>query len=303
MSRELLDADAVSHGESLGIMARKIVEGYRVGEHRSPFHGFAIEFAQHREYSPGDDTRHLDWKILGRTDRYYIKQYEQDTNYITHLVVDGSTSMNYGSPAADGSKRLNKLQYAKVLAACFAYIILHQRDAVALALVDKEVREYLRRTDSLQRLPLILDRLAAFQGSKDTRLGVALDQVAAESRRRGIVMIFSDLFDDEEALIKGLEKLTYSGQEVIVFHTLDPHELTFPFEGTWRFHDLEGTDEIQTTPADFRASYLKNFQEFRDRIRAACDRFQAHYVLADTEKSVSETLTGYLAFRSSVRRK
>ncbi|WP_009959001.1 DUF58 domain-containing protein [Verrucomicrobium spinosum] len=303
MSRELLDAEAVSQGESLGLMARRIVEGYRVGEHRSPYHGFAIEFAQHREYTAGDDTRHLDWKILGRTDRYYIKQYEQDTNFITHLVVDGSASMNYHSPAADGSRRLSKLEYAKVLAACLAYVILHQRDAVALALVDREVREYLRRTDSLQRLPLILDRLARFQGSKETSLGVALDQVAAEARRRGIAMIFSDLFDDEEALFKGMEKLSYSGQELVVFHVLDPHELTFPFDGTWRFRNLEGADEIQTSPADFRESYLKNYQAFRDRIKAACDRFQAHYVLVDTSRSVAETLSGYLAFRSSVRRR
>src|SRR5690606_18733031 len=141
MNADLLDPDAVSRAEALGIMARRIVEGYRVGEHRSPYHGFAIEFAQHREYAPGDDTRHLDWKVLGRSDRYYIRQYEQDTNFVTHLVVDGSASMNYGSG------ELTKLQFAKILAACLAHVVLLQRDAVALALVDGEVREYLPRTD------------------------------------------------------------------------------------------------------------------------------------------------------------
>lgn len=303
MSRDLLDAEAVSQGESLGLLARRIVEGYRVGEHRSPFHGFAIEFAQHREYSPGDDTRHLDWKILGRTGRHYIKQYEQDTNFIVHLVVDGSASMNYGSPGAEGRPRVSKLHYAKALAACLAYLVLQQRDAVALALVDSEVRESLKRTDSLQRLPLILERLAAFRGSRVTRLGVALDQVAAGAKRRGIVVIVSDLLDDEEAFRTALQRLSFGGHEVIVFHTLDPYELNFPFEGTWKFRDLEGDTEVQTTPEDFRASYLRNFQAFRDRTREVCERFQAHYVLADTGKSLAETLSGYLAFRRSVRRK
>src|SRR5690606_33187163 len=153
MTPDLLDPEAVSRGEALGLAARKIVEGYRVGEHRSPFHGFAIEFAQHREYAPGDDMRHLDWKVLGRSDRYYIKQYEQDTNFVAHLLVDGSASMNYGSG------KLTKLQYAKVMAACLAYVILLQRDAVALALMDTRVKEYLPRTDSLEKINLIMDRL------------------------------------------------------------------------------------------------------------------------------------------------
>jgi uncharacterized protein (DUF58 family) len=297
MTSDLLDPDAVSRGEALGLMARKIVEGYRVGEHRSPFHGFAIEFAQHREYSPGDDMRHLDWKVLGRSDRYYIKQYEQDTNFVAHLVVDGSASMNYGSG------KLTKLQYAKVIASCLAYLVLLQRDAVALALVDTAVREYLPRTDSLQRINHIMDRLAAFQATGETRLGAALEQVAREARRRGIVILISDFFDDEEGLAKGLERLTYAGNEVIVFHTLDPYELTFPFQGTWRFKDLEGPSELKTAPEDIRKNYLKNFEEFRSRIRRICEKYQANYVLADTGRSIAETLSAYLAVRQGAYRK
>jgi uncharacterized protein (DUF58 family) len=297
MTADLLDPDAVSRGEALGLMARKIVEGYRVGEHRSPFHGFAIEFAQHREYAPGDDMRHLDWKVLGRSDRYYIKQYEQDTNFVAHLVVDGSASMNYGSG------KLTKLQYAKVIASCLAHLILLQRDAVALALVDTEVREYLPRTDSLQRINHIMDRLAAFQATGETRLGMALEQVALEARRRGIVILISDFFDDEEGLAKGLERLTYAGNEVIVFHTLDPYELTFPFQGTWRFKDLEGPSELKTAPEDIRKNYLKNFEEFRARVRRICEKYQANYVLADTGRSIAETLSAYLAFRQGTYRK
>lgn len=297
MAASLLDPDAVSRGENLGLMARKIVEGYRVGEHRSPFHGFAIEFAQHREYSAGDDIRHLDWKVLGRSDRYYIKQYEQDTNYVAHLVVDGSTSMNYGSAGT------SKLHFAKALAACLAYIILLQRDAVALALFDTEMKEYIPRTDNLGRIQHIMDRLAGFQATGHTRLGTALEQVARKARNRGIVILLSDLFDDEEGFSRALQLLTFSGNEVVVFHTLDPFELDFPFTGTWKFRDLEGPLELQTSPADVRKSYLKDFNEFRARVRLVCEKFNAHYVLADTGKSLAEVMSGYLAFRRAVGKK
>lgn len=296
MSADLLDPDAVSKGDALGIMARKIVEGYRVGEHRSPFQGFAIEFAQHREYTPGDDTRHLDWKVFGRSERYYIRQYEQDTNFVAHLVVDGSASMNYGSG------KISKLQYVKVLAACLAHVILGQRDAVALALVGEEIQEYLPRTDSQHRIQHIMDRLSAFQGKGGTQLGNSLQQVARQARRRGIVIIMSDLFDDEEGLASGLERFAFSGNEVIVFHTLDSHELTFPFDGTWEFRNLEGDDRLKISPEDFRKSYLRSFGEFQTRIRRMCEKFQAHYVLADTSKSLAETLSGYLAFRQRAKK-
>lgn len=294
MGTPLLDPEAIARGESLGLLARKIVEGYRVGEHRSPFHGFAIEFAQHREYSPGDDTRHLDWKVLGRSDRYYIKQYEQDTNYTAHLVIDGSKSMNYGSTA------LTKMHFAKVLGACLAHTILAQRDAVALALFDEEMRDYQKRTDQVVRIRQIADRLANFRATGQTNLAKALEQVARAAGRRGIVILISDLFDDASGLENGLRLLSYAGNEVIVFHTLDPYELTFPLNGTWKFRDLEGTATVQTSPADIRKSYLQQLAEFRNRIRAMCEKFAADYVLADTGKSVAEVLAGYLAFRRTV---
>lgn len=297
MPAQLLDPDAVSRGETLGLMARRIVEGYRVGEHRSPFQGFAIEFAQHREYAPGDDIRHLDWKVQGRSDRYYIKQYEQDTNYVAHLVVDGSASMKYGSAS------LTKAQFAKGLAACLAYLILQQRDAVALALFDTEVREYLTRTDNLGRIQHIMDRLAAFDPTAPTGLGRALQQVSQSVGRRGIVILLSDLFDDEEGLHEGLRLLNYSGNEVILFHVLDHAELEFPFTGTCKFRDLESIQEVQTAPADIRKGYLASFGAFRRRILETCEKFNTHYVLADTSRSLSEVLSGYLAFRQSITRR
>jgi len=293
----LLDPETVSRGEALGLLARRVVEGYRVGEHRSPFRGFAIEFAQHREYTAGDDIRHLDWKVLGRSDRYYIKQYEQDTNYVAHLVVDGSRSMNYGSG------KITKLHFAKALAACLAYLILVQRDAVALSVFDTETREYFPRTDSLGKIHHIMERLAAFEATEGTGIGRAMEQVSHKARNRGIVILVSDVFDDEEGLARGLQLMRYGGHEVILFHVLDPYELTFPFTGTWKLLGLEELTEIQTSPADIRKSYLEQFDAFRARVRATCEKFNVHYVLADTGKSLAEVLSGYLAFRRMMGKK
>src|SRR2546425_224701 len=164
----LLDPVAISRAESLGLNARYIVEGYMAGEHKSPYRGFAVEFAQHREYTHGDDPRHLDWKVLGRTDRYYIKQYEQETNYVAHLLLDGSESMKYGSA------RLTKLQYGKVMAACLAYLILNQRDAAGLALFDTEVRDSSPRSDNLATIHHLMEKLAAFEPRGQTRIGEVL---------------------------------------------------------------------------------------------------------------------------------
>ncbi|MDF3056525.1 MAG: hypothetical protein K0R17_740 [Rariglobus sp.] len=288
----LLDPDAVSRGEALGLLARTVVEGYRVGEHRSPFKGFAIEFAQHREYTTGDDLRHLDWKILGRTDRYYIKQYEQDTNFVAHLLLDGSESMNYGSGP------VSKLHYAKALAACLAHLVLVQRDAVALNLFDTDVRERLSRTDNPGRIHHIMDRLAAFQATQRTGLGVALADLARQLKARGIVILISDLLaENDDALATGLRQLRFGGSEVIVFHVLDPHEIDFPFTGTVEFEGLEGAPLIKTQPAAIRKSYLDAFNAWQKSVRTACDRNGCHYVLANTGHSLAETLSGYLAFR------
>src|SRR5688572_17267278 len=164
----LLDPVAIQRAESLGLHARFIVEGYMAGEHKSPFRGFAIEFTQHREYVPGDDIRHLDWKVLGRTDRYYLKQYEQETNYVAHILLDGSESMKYGS----GS--LSKLQYAKVMAACLSYLILHQRDAVSVGVFDDSMKAYIPRTGNLASLHNIMHALAAFDPVGQTNIGQVL---------------------------------------------------------------------------------------------------------------------------------
>ena len=292
---DLLDPAAVASGEALGLAARQIMEGYRVGDHRSPLHGFAIEFAQHREYATGDDVRHLDWKVLGRTDRYYIKQYEQDTNFICHLLIDGSESMNYGGG------RITKLQYAKILAACLSYIVLHQRDAIALNIFDTEIRDQFARTDNQGKIHDIMRKLVDFKATNETKLGKVMHDLAGQIKPRSIVILISDLFDEEEALQRNIERLRFQKNEVIVFHVLDKDEIEFPFTGTVKFIGLEKAGLLQTSPAAIRKSYLKTFEEFRTRMRRICDRTGSHYVLANTSVPIAETLGEYLAFRQNYR--
>jgi uncharacterized protein (DUF58 family) len=288
----LLDPAAIANAEAMGLNARYVVEGYMAGEHQSPYRGFAIEFSQHREYTPGDDIRHLDWKVLGRTDRYYIKQYEQETNYVAHILLDGSESMKYGSG------KLSKLQYGKMMAACLTYLILMQRDAAALALFDSEVRDYAPRSDNKASIHSIMTRLAAFEPKAQTNIAAVLHDMARQIRRKGIVIIISDFFDDEQKILDGIQHLRFGGNEVIVFHTMDPYELEFPFVGLVEFDGLEQMPKILTRPIEIRKSYLREVEGFRQRLRDGCERNNCHYLLVNTAQSLHEVLSGYLAFRA-----
>lgn len=287
----LLDPLAISRAETLGLHARFIVEGYMAGEHKSPYHGFAAEFAQHREYAPGDDTRRLDWKVLGRTDRYYIKQYEQETNYVAHILLDASESMNYGSGA------LTKLYYGKMIAACLAYLVLLQRDAVALTIFDAAIRDYTPRTDARESIHKLMAKLAALEANSQTNIAAVLNDMAHKVRRRGIVIIISDFFDDEAKILKAIQHLRFVGHEVIAFHLLDRYELEFPFSGEVEFEGLEAMANIHTHPAEIRKSYLREMEAFCARLRDGCERNECHYVRVDTSHALDEVLCAYLAFR------
>jgi uncharacterized protein (DUF58 family) len=287
----LIDPIAISQAESLGMQARQIVEGFMAGEHKSPFHGFAIEFTQHREYAPGDDLRHLDWKVLGRTDKFMLKQYEQETNYVAHILLDGSESMKYGSGA------ITKLHYAKLLAACMSYMVLLQRDAISLSVFDTSVSAHLPRTGNLGSIHSVMQLLSKFDATSTTDIASVLHRLSGEIKRRGIVILISDLFDDEESVLRGIQHIRFGGSEVILFHIMDPFELNFPFQGTVEFIGMEKIPNITTRPAEIRKSYLKRMNEFRDRVRLGCERNNVHYQLVDTGRPLHEMLTGYLAFR------
>ena len=292
-TRKLLDPRAIARAEALGMNARFIVEGYMAGEHKSPYRGFAIEFAQHREYAPGDDVRHLDWKVQAKTERYYIKQYEQETNFVAHLLLDGSESMKYGSG------EISKFEYGKMMAACLAYLILHQRDAVALGIFDEEVQEYLPRSDNRDNLFRIMDRLAGFEPLRGTRLAPVLHGMAGQIKRKGIVIVISDFFDDEEELLQSVQHLRFKGHEVIMMQVLDPCEIDFPFTGNVEFEGLEDLPIIRTRPSQIKKSYHREFEKFRDRLRSDVERHQCHFVGVRTDQPLNEVLANYLTFRKS----
>jgi uncharacterized protein (DUF58 family) len=228
---------------------------------------------------------------LGRTDRSYIKQYEQETNYVAHLLLDGSESMKYGSG------RLTKFQYGKVMAACLAYLILNQRDAVALSIFDSIVRDFTARSDNRASLHTLMTKLAAFEPKNQTNIASVLHDMARQIRRKGIVIVISDFFDDEQAILEGIQHLRFGGNEVILFHTLDPAELEFPFTGLVEFVGLEDIPKIQTRPGEIRKSYLRELTAYLDRFRTGCERNECHYVLVNTSHPLDEVLSGYLAFR------
>ena len=287
----LLDPVAISRAESLGMMARFIVEGYMAGEHKSPFRGFATEFHQHRQYVQGDDIRHLDWKVLGRTDRYYLKQYEQETNFVAHILLDGSESMKYGSTP------ITKLLYGKMIAATLSYLILQQRDAVAVGIFDSKLRDYLPRTNDRGRIHPIMSTLAAFNPTEQTNVGSILHDMAIQIRRKGIVILISDLFDDEQKILEGIQHLRFGGNEVIVFHTMDPYELELPFKGLIEFEGLERIPKLLTRPNEIRKSYLQEVEAFCSRLREGCEKNNCHYMLVNTGHPLPEVLSNYLAFR------
>tara|TARA_B100000686_G_scaffold301600_1_gene337023 strand:+ start:1203 stop:2105 length:903 start_codon:yes stop_codon:yes gene_type:complete len=290
-SIKLLDADTLARADKLGMAARFIVEGYMAGEHKSPYRGFAIEFSQHREYSPGDDVRHLDWKVLGKTDRYYIKQYEQETNFVAHILVDGSESMQYGS----GEN--SKLDYAKVAAACLAFLIIKQRDAVSLSLFDDSVREELPRGNTQNHLFNILEKLVQFNSQGETDLAGQLHALANRSQRKGLVIVISDFFDDEEAVLESVQHLRFVGHEVIGMQILDHDEIVFPFNGLVEFEGLENIENLKTRPTEIRKSYMKEFSDFQKKLKDGFSRNSSHFIECDTSKPLNDVLGAYLTFR------
>jgi len=293
---DYLKPSVLSRAEALGIKARSIVEGLRVGDHKSPFRGFSVEFVQHREYTPGDDIRHIDWKSYGRSERYTIKQYEQETNFTAHLLLDGSKSMEYGDGAT------NKLEYAKLLTATLAYVIVKQRDSVALNVFDREWRAELPASSSMANVNTILHALEDLHPEEKTSMGPLLEQLADRVRRRGLVFIISDVFDEVDNVLKGLKHLRFQGHDVTVFHVLHADEVEFPFTGNVKFDGLELPEEIKTRPHLIRPAYQRIVRDYLDELRAGCDAYRVDYVPATTDVPLEQTLSKYLITRLQMGR-
>ena len=298
MSATLLAPEAVSRLGRLDLIARAVVEGFLVGLHRSPYHGFSVEFAEYRQYIPGEPTTNLDWRVYAKTDKHYLKVFAEETNLRATLLVDCSASMSYGS----GSGAPTKAEYARMLAASLSYLLLRQNDAVGLVLFDeKPLAAVPERTVRRQLFRLLkeLDRMPVGAG---TDLGPVLHRVAERIPRRGLVVLFSDLMDDPAAILSGLKHFRHRGHEVLVFQILDPREVDLGFARETEFVDLEDPSRrLRLEPAHVRAAYRERFAGWRDELRRACRRQRVDLVELTTDQPFDQALLAYLNKRRRLR--
>ena len=280
----------------LALIARNLVEGFLTGVHKSPYKGFSVEFAEHRQYYPGDEIRHIDWRAYGKTDRYYIKEYEEETNLKAHLLVDASGSMAYKG------KHAGKFQYAQYIAASLAYLMLHQRDAVGLTTHDTRVRRLIAPRANSKHLLHVLHALQETQPGGETALAPLWHQTAEQIKQRGLVVILSDCFEQVEPLLRALQHFRHRRHEVLLFHILAPEEIDFPFKKWTQFRSLETTGhKLLVDPNKLRKEYLHNFERFRKELRDAVGRAQVDYHLMRTDEPVERALGVYLTRRQRQR--
>ncbi len=292
--QKYLDPQTLASLEGLDLQARMVVEGYVAGMHPSPYHGFSVEFAEHREYVPGDDIRHVDWKVWSKTDKLYLKQYEEETNLLLYLLLDTSESMGYSS-----GDNVSKLQYAQYVAAALAYLVLQQQDSVGLAVFDAAVRRYLKPAGHLSQLKEVIHLLDVTPAREKSDLGMVFNDLAERFKKRGIVAVFSDMFDDVNRIVTGLKHFRHRRHEVIVFHILDPAELEFPFRDPTLFKGLEEMPDIMTDPHALKRAYQAEISSFLKGLEKACRMADIDYVPLRTDQSLEIPLSSYLASRSA----
>lgn len=292
-SQQYLDPKILARLEGLQLRARLIVEGYVSGVHRSPYQGFSIEFAEHREYAPGDDLRYVDWKVFGRTDKIYLKQFEEETNQICNLLLDTSESMRYQS----GDAPMSKLEYAQCAAAALSYLILQQQDSVGLVTFDREVRALVRPGSRPSHLKQLLHVMQESTPERKTDTGPIFHDLAERFKKRGIVVILSDLFDDVDAMMAGLKHFRHRRHDVILIHVLDPAELEFRFQRITRFQGLEQLPHVVVEPRALRNAYLREFDRYVRRLKKGCRMHRIDYVQMRTDRSLELALSSYLSSR------
>ena len=304
-----LDPGTLSRLSTMEMRARIVVEGFVSGLHKSPYRGFGVEFVEYRQYTPGDDIRRVDWKAVGRSDRYYVKEYEDETNLQCLLLLDRSASMGYGSRPAGRSGRsglsrrarpaggLDKLEYGSYLAASLAYLIMRQGDGVGLVTFDRVVQDYLPPSSKRTHLYAINSTLEGLSAAEGTDIGRPLHEIAESIPRRGLVILISDLIDDVEQMMNALMHFRFKGHEVLVFHIVDREELTFPFTETARFDDPETGQRVTVSPSAIRDEYLKAVRDFMESIRTGCAKIQVDYERMETERPLDFALFSYLSRR------
>jgi len=289
-----LDFEVLARISNMQLLAKVVVEGFLLGLHRSPYRGFSVEFAEHRQYSPGDEIRYIDWKVYAKTDRHYVKQFEEETNLACHIVLDASNSMDYRS----GEKHPTKLDYAARLTACLAYFIMNQRDAVGLSIFDRKIREWLPARLRHSHLQRILASLDGLKPEGETDIAKPLHDLAEGIKRRGLVILISDLLDEPDGILSALQHFRFAGHDLLVFHVMDPAELTFPFQTMTEFTDLETREKTLVSPDGMRPVYLEELRKHLSRIEKGCADLKADYKLMNASTPLELALSEYLYRRS-----
>jgi uncharacterized protein (DUF58 family) len=281
---QYLDPEILQKIGDLELIAREVVQGLRAGSHRSNLRGFSTEFAHHRQYSPGDPIRSIDWRVFGRTERYFTKLYEAETNFDCHILIDASSSMAYASG------KVSKLEYAKFLAASIAYMVLKQRDSVGLTVFDAEVRDSLPPRSSMNVILEIDRMLRIAEPVPKTAIAKQLHDIAMILKRRSFVVLISDLFADVDDVMAGLDHLKFDGHNVVVVQPLDAYEIEFPFKGTWRFEGLEGEEPLTSEAERLKESYLAGLNKFLDELNTRCMGSHIDYTLTNTKRPLDVLL-------------
>lgn len=293
--RRFLDPATIARISRLDLRARHVVEGFISGMHRSPFFGHSVEFVQHREYAPGDDPRHLDWKVWSKTDRLYVKQYEEETNLRAHLVLDVSESMHYGRGP------LNKYEYACTAAACLGYLLLRQQDSAGLIAFDSDVRQIVPARSQHTHIDALVKAMDASRPREKTDLEKILRRVTENVSSRGMIILISDLLADRGPLFRGLEMLRHRRHDILLFHILDDDEVTFPFAGTTRFEGMEELPQLLCDPRALRDGYLEALEEYLVEVRRGCAERGVDYALIRTGDRLDAVLTKFLHHRMALK--
>ena len=289
-----LKPEVIRQIRRLDLRAQFVVKGFLQGLHSSPFHGFSVEFSEHRKYTHGDDPKDIDWLVYAKTDKYYVKKFEAETNITGYLVMDLSRSMGYTY-----RQEMTKFEYGVCLAAALCYLMIHQQDPVGLITFDRRIRQSLPPRSKRTQIGQVLSVLAKLQPDGETDISASLDQIAAMLRHRSVVMVFSDLLADPDPVLQSLFRLRHGGHDVILFHILDEAEVEFPFDGVIEFEEPERNDRVQVDATNFRRDYISEMEAFRERFRRDCFQSGIDYVALDTSMQFDKALIEYLISRRS----
>jgi uncharacterized protein (DUF58 family) len=293
--RKYLDPFVISKLKTLELRARMVVEGFMVGLHRSPYHGFSVEFSQHRPYMQGDSLKNIDWKVYAKSEKFYIKQFEEETNLIGHIFVDASKSMKYKHTG-----RITKLDYAVTLAAALSYLMINQQDSVGLAVYSDKIINYLPPKSNRVYLKTILTALSQIKAEGTTGTAKALNEVSDKLKKRGLTIIISDFFDDPDSIVSALKQIHYRKNELIVFQILDPVERTFGFDRDSIFVDMETGEQMTTQPHHIQHAYREAMNEYLNKLKSECLNFGIEYNLIETSQPFDKALMSYFAKRSKL---